>query len=236
MEKVFSQHFSEADYVSLSTAVSTAYKIVEYWYKVNPSFSNTPTGHDLRPLLINFFVGDQLMKINSPGFSHEFQKNAARNCSHVRLYKGYATITAHFLGGNRTRNRPRSAIYRALLSASNHDIFESDEGDLEYSNQHLYCHLCYAGLTKAKFIILAIPHHSQENIIGKSLVLPNIEANQEKVEDIIEQLDVRVRGLFDEKPSHRAEPTTEIEEIVEKLDFGIRGINNEGQNNKEKGC
>ncbi|WP_374088075.1 hypothetical protein [Methylomicrobium lacus] len=184
MDKFFSKYLDESDLHALSSAVHTGYWSVEHLFEVNTILGRFPPGLDQRPRLINVFVEYYLTKISNKGFRSEIKKNHARNCNHVRLYKDDLTITQHFLGSTSPRSMARKAIYRGVLTALNYDLFSSFEE--EETDHDLYGHLYHYGLKNPEVVMLAVPDTNQGKILGKPLLLPKIEKQQEKesVEEI----------------------------------------------------
>lgn len=204
VKPIFDKYLTEEDYYALSQAVMSAYLACDQLMATNSIFTGFSVGRELRPHLLRVFVERALHLIPStyPNFHIEITPNAAKNCSHVRLYRDNLVITSHFIGEKNFRNLGRPAINRAILASCNSDLFgEQFSLDLSDNQEHQYFQLLHGGSSHVPEILMLIKPSTNQQQILASYILPKTESSPIKSEQIIDEFKprLRLRDLENEK-------------------------------------
>ncbi|HEY1772928.1 MAG TPA: hypothetical protein VGH91_07030 [Gammaproteobacteria bacterium] len=207
---IINQWLDDDDLMALAQVTANGYLACDRLIERTPIFSSFPVGMEFRSNLLRLFVEHALLGVPDlrSSFTYEVKPNAARNCSHVCLYKGGKfALTAHFVGQHDFRDSARPAIYRSELNARNLDLFASEANlpDLANDLDTGYCHLLHGGVVRPEVLVLAIPTRNQ---LGVSAVLklqcpdPNV-AEAEKIEDRVQTM---LREQAHEQPNTDVTP------------------------------
>jgi hypothetical protein len=178
---------TQEDFDAIALAVAAPYKACADFMRLNVVTSTFPIGMEQKPHLLRAFVDHSLMQMANyrDGFFHEMRWNEARNCQHVRVFKGKLAITAHFMGRTNFRHSARQAECRSILAMRNGDLFAHEANDLDVSKDGGYVQILHGGNASPEFLMLVIPSRDQSSIpAGMELVVPKVDpVSAEKIRE-----------------------------------------------------
>lgn len=197
IQKRLKQHgFTEEHYEALGRAVAVGYKTVQKLISETPMLSQFGPGianaGNLRNIAVEFAL--QSLAADSKLFYTEMGWNAARNHLHLRVSFGGVVLTSHYCG-KRGDSAIRKAVVRGELAMRNGDLFADEAGipDIDHLSSSTYIQLAHSGDLKPRDAMLMIPNRDQVTFTLPPLILDIPEPDDQKVE----QIENQVKNRFD---------------------------------------